>query len=97
MFHSNLYSGVPKVAIIKETIQVQMNELNEYSPVTFICPVCKSKKELKITASAFQQQRGGEAWQPRLVFFGDHGQDPFHPVPWWMANGQRPGLFGAGK
>ncbi|MHA1498883.1 MAG: hypothetical protein ACTSRT_15240 [Promethearchaeota archaeon] len=36
------------MAIIKETIQVQMNELNEYSPITFICPVCKTRKELKI-------------------------------------------------
>lgn len=54
---SNLSLGVPKVAIIKETIQVQMNDLNDYSPVTFICPVCKTKKELKIPKVIINEAR----------------------------------------
>ncbi|MHA1193587.1 MAG: hypothetical protein ACTSP9_15090 [Promethearchaeota archaeon] len=45
------------MAIIKETIQVQMNELNEYKPITFICPVCKTKKDLKIPISIINKAR----------------------------------------
>jgi hypothetical protein len=45
------------VAIIKETIQVQMNDLNEYSPITFICPVCKTRKELKIPKVIINEAR----------------------------------------
>jgi len=45
------------VAIIKETIQAQMNDLNEYSPITFICPVCKTRKELKIPKVIINEAR----------------------------------------
>ncbi|MHA1671424.1 MAG: hypothetical protein ACTSV5_12720 [Promethearchaeota archaeon] len=45
------------MAIIKETIQVQMNELNEYSPITFICPICKTRKELKIPKTIINEAR----------------------------------------
>jgi len=45
------------VAIIKETIQVQMNDLNEYSSITFICPVCKTRKELKIPKVIINEAR----------------------------------------
>lgn len=45
------------MAIIKETIQVQMNDLNEYSPITFICPVCKTRKELKIPKVIINEAR----------------------------------------
>jgi hypothetical protein len=42
---------------MKETIQVQMNDLNEYSPITFICPVCKTRKELKIPKVIINEAR----------------------------------------
>ena len=45
------------MAIIKETIQAQMNDLNEYSPITFICPVCKTRKELKIPKVIINEAR----------------------------------------
>ncbi len=45
------------MAIIKETIQVQMNDLNEYSSITFICPVCKTRKELKIPKVIINEAR----------------------------------------
>ena len=45
------------MAIIKETIQAQMNDLNEYSPITFICPVCKTRKELKIPNAIINKAR----------------------------------------
>lgn len=45
------------MAIIKETIQAQMNDLNEYSPITFICPVCKTRKELKIPIVIINEAR----------------------------------------
>ena len=45
------------MAIIKETIQVQMNDLNEYTPITFICPVCKTRKELKIPNAIINKAR----------------------------------------
>jgi hypothetical protein len=53
----NSYSGVFKMAIIKETIQAQMNDVNEYSPITFICPVCKTRKELKIPKVIINEAR----------------------------------------
>ena len=34
-----------------------MNELNEYSPITFICPVCKTRKELKIPNAIINKAR----------------------------------------
>ena len=45
------------MAIIKETIQAQLNDLNEYSPITFICPVCKTRKELKIPKVIINEAR----------------------------------------
>ncbi len=45
------------MAIIKETIQAQMNDVNEYSPITFICPVCKTRKELKIPKVIINEAR----------------------------------------
>ena len=45
------------MAIIKETIQAEMNGLNEYSPITFICPVCKTRKELKIPKVIINEAR----------------------------------------
>ena len=45
------------MAIIKETIQAQMHDLNEYSPITFICPVCKTRKELKIPKVIINEAR----------------------------------------
>ena len=34
-----------------------MNDLNEYSPITFICPVCKTRKELKIPKVIINEAR----------------------------------------
>lgn len=39
------------MAIINQNIQTQICELNEYSKVKVICPVCKSQKELKFPKS----------------------------------------------
>jgi len=39
------------MAILNQNVHPQINELNEYSKVKIICPVCKIKKELKFPKS----------------------------------------------
>jgi len=45
------------VAIINQNVQAQICELNEYSKVKVICPVCKSQKELKFPKSVINKSR----------------------------------------
>ncbi|MFX1407631.1 MAG: hypothetical protein ACFFBW_11795 [Promethearchaeota archaeon] len=45
------------MAIINQNIQSQICELNEYSKVNIICPICKSKKELKFPKSVINKSR----------------------------------------
>jgi len=44
------------MAILDQNVHPQINELNEYSKVKIICPVCKIKKELKFPKSVINDE-----------------------------------------
>lgn len=54
---SNIFSGAIEVAIINQTIHSQLGDLNEYSSILFICPICKLQKELKFPNSIIHQAK----------------------------------------
>jgi hypothetical protein len=45
------------MAILDQNVHPQINELNEYSIVKIICPVCKVKKELRFPKSVINEAR----------------------------------------
>ena len=44
------------MAILNQNVHPQINELNEYSKVKIICPVCKIKKEIKFPKSVINEE-----------------------------------------
>ena len=45
------------MAILEQNIHPQISELNEYSIVKIVCPVCKVRKELKFPKSVINKAR----------------------------------------
>ena len=54
---SNIFSGVIEMAIINQNIHSQICDLNEYSSILFICPICKLQKVLKFPNSIIHQAK----------------------------------------
>ena len=45
------------MAILNPSIHSQISDLNEYSDIIFICPVCKSRKDLKFPKTIINQAK----------------------------------------
>ena len=53
----NTYSGVVTMAILEQNLTTQIGELNEYSDVKIVCPICKLNKVMKFPKSVINKAR----------------------------------------